>query len=103
MTKKVLLLGRTIIVLDDIKQQLDVKNLELFGGTSLEDVQAVFEKSTMDTVIMGAGINLALRLQIIEHIFTVSKGTTIHMKDWNSGPQGMLPFVNGILNGLNEG
>ena len=100
MTKKVLLLGRTGIVLDGVQEQLDVQDVALFGGTSLEEVQKLFEQQVVDIVIMGAGIDLTTRLQIIQHIFTVSKGTTVHMKDWNSGPQGMLPFVNGILNGL---
>jgi hypothetical protein len=100
MTKKVLLLGRTAIVLNGVEQQLDIKDVALFGGTSLEDVQALFEQQPIDIVIMGAGIDLEVRLQIIQHIFTVSKATTVHMKDWNSGPQGMLPFVNGIVNGL---
>ena len=102
MAKKVLLLGRTDTVLDSVTQQLDLSNVKLFGGTSLEDVQIIFEKESIDSVIMGAGIDLTVRLQIIQHIFTVSKGTAVHMKDWNSGPDGMLPFVNGVLNGLVE-
>ncbi|MFQ5400768.1 MAG: hypothetical protein ACE5E7_14375, partial [Anaerolineae bacterium] len=61
---------------------------------------SAFDEHPIDTVIMGAGIDLDTRLQIVQHIFTVSKATTVHMKDWNSGPQGMLPFANGVLTGL---
>ncbi len=49
---------------------------------------------------MGAGLDLEIRIQIVTHIFTVSNSTTVHMKDRDSGQPGMLPFVNGILNGL---
>lgn len=43
---------------------------------------------------------MEVRLEIVKYIFTVSTSTTVHMKDRNSGPQGMLPFVNGVLEGL---
>ena len=102
MSTNVLLLGRTGIVLDNIKTGLGVQDVTLFGGTSLEDVQSVFDKQKIDIVIMGAGIDLTTRLNIISHIFTTSNSTTVHMKDWNSGPQGMLPFVNSIITGLIE-
>jgi hypothetical protein len=51
---------------------------------------------------MGAGIDLNVRLDIIRYIFETSQSTTVHMKDWESGPKGMLPFVNSILNELKE-
>jgi hypothetical protein len=98
--KNVLLLGRTGIVLDDVEEQLEVSDLELFAGTSLSDVREVFKANQIDTVIMGAGLDLALRLEIIEEIFDASQTTTVHMKDFASGPGGMLPFVNGVLKGL---
>lgn len=100
MGKGVLLLGRKGIVLDDVRSELVIDDVRLFSGTSLGDVRDVFNNESVDIVIMGAGIPLEVRLQIVEHVFTVSKSTTVHMKDWNSGPQGMLPFVNGILQGL---
>ncbi len=49
---------------------------------------------------MGAGIDLEARLAIIRQIFEASNSTTVHMKDRDSGPTGMLPFVNGVLTGL---
>lgn len=87
-------------VVDDVESRLDVQDVELFAGTSLEDVRQVFADTDVDIVIMGAGLDLALRLQIIEEIFSASDTTTVHMKDFASGPGGMLPFVNGILTGL---
>lgn len=100
MNANVLLLGRTGIVLDDVKENLDIKTINLFAGTTLDNVKELFERQNIDIVIMGAGLDIELRLEIIKTIFSMSKATTVHMKDWASGPGGMVPFVNGILNGL---
>ena len=97
--KNVLLLGRLAINIPNIETNITTKNINIFSGTNLEEVKNVFNQNDnhINVVIMGAGIDLNSRLKIVEYIFTVSKGTTVHMKDWNSGPAGMLPFINGIL------
>ncbi len=100
MPTNVLLLGRTGIVLDDVEAHLDVHDIDLFAGTNLNDVQATMAAEPIDHVIMGAGIDLDTRLAIIRHIFDTSTSTTVHMKDRDSGPAGMIPFVNAILTGL---
>lgn len=87
------------MIVDDVKNAIDAQDVNLYGGTSLDDVKQVFSDQSVDVVIMGAGIDLDARLEIIKFIFEKSKSTTVHMKDWESGPAGMLPFVNGILNG----
>lgn len=96
--KKVLLVGRlmkNIPTLDQITQ----KDVQLFGASTLEEVKSVFDKNNkqVDVVIMGAGIDINIRLDIIKYIFEISESTTVHMKDTKSGPAGMLPFVNGVL------
>ncbi len=101
MTHNVLLLGRTGIVLDDVEADgVIVSDVDLFAGTSLDDVTEVMAAQPIQHAIMGAGIDLDTRLAIIEHLFTESTSTTVHMKDRDSGPAGMLPFVNGVLTGL---
>jgi DNA-binding NtrC family response regulator len=97
MSKTVLMLGRTDAVLDDLKKNLEMQDIQFLSGKFLEDVQKKFDEESIDIVIMGAGLELDARLEIIQHIFTVSKSTTVHMKDWNSGPDGMLPFVKRIV------
>jgi hypothetical protein len=96
----VLLLGRKGIVVENVREGISLKNVVLLGGTDLEEVKAAFSEHDISIVVMGAGIELADRLEIIEHIFNVSTSATVHMKDWDSGPQGMLPFVDSVLNGL---
>lgn len=102
--KKVLLLGRLEFDMPNFQKGVSAKDVKLFGGSSIEDVKSVFDETDaqIDIVIMGAGIDLEKRLEIVEYIFNASKGTSVHMKDKNSGRQGMLPFVNNILNGLTK-
>lgn len=99
-TKTILLLGRKGIIVEDVRKNLSISNVNLLAGTNLDEVKAAFDGSAIDMVIMGASINLDDRLAVIQHIFEVSNATTVHMKDWHSGPASMLPFVDGVLKGL---
>ena len=101
MSKKILILGRLDSVVADA-QQFARPDLEVFRGTSLEDMRSSFARTNIDHVIMGAGIDLEIRLQIIREIFQLSDTTTVHMKDRASGPQGFLPFVRSVLRGLSD-
>jgi hypothetical protein len=40
------------------------------------------------------------RLEIVREIFLASDKTTVHLKDFASGPDGFLPFVRSVLAGL---
>jgi len=100
MTKTVLLLGRTGIVIQDVERQLHVPDIHLVGGTGLDDAQAALARTAVDHVIMGAGIDLETRLALIREIFQQSDHTTVHLKDKASGPGGFLPFVQAVLQGI---
>jgi hypothetical protein len=102
--KNILLIGRLGINIPNLQTGIENKKINLFSGTNLEEVKDAFNQNDnqIDSVIMGAGIDLNVRLDIIRYIFETSQSTTVHMKDWESGPKGMLPFVNSILNELKE-
>jgi hypothetical protein len=100
MPRDILLLGRRRIIVDDVLKQLRTPDVQLFGGTGVEDLRSTFAQTNIDHVIMGAGIDLEARLEIVREIFLLSETTTVHMKDSASGPQGFLPFVRSILIGL---
>ncbi|NNE55808.1 MAG: hypothetical protein HKN32_07305 [Flavobacteriales bacterium] len=100
--KNCLLLGRKAFVMEDLKTKILAEDVHLFGGTSLQEVKEVFAKQAVDIVIIGAGLPIEVRLEIIRFVFENSNSTTVHMKDWDSGPAGMIPFVNGILLGIPE-
>ncbi len=101
MTMTVLLLGRTGVVVDDTRRQLDLgSDVRLLAGTGVDDVRAAFAEADVDHVIVGAGIDLETRLGIVREIFRLSGTTTVHLKDRASGPEGFLPFARAVLRGL---
>jgi hypothetical protein len=99
MTRTVLLLGRTAIVVDDARQRVGIPDLHLLVGTGIEDVRSALSEGSVDHVITGAGIDLETRLEIVREIFLASETTTVHMKDHRSGPEAFLPFVRSVLVG----
>ena len=100
MTKRVLLLGRRGVVVEDVQQQLRMPDVQLFAATGLDGVRSAFAQADIDHVIMGAGLDLEVRLEIVREIFLASDTTTVHMKDFASWPDGFLPFVLSVLTGL---
>ena len=103
-TRTALILGRRHSVVDDAEHQLelDLPGTRLLEGTSIDDARSAFAHTKIDHVIMGAGIDLETRLQIIREIFQASDTTTVHMKDRASGPEGFLPFIRSVLRGLDD-
>jgi len=97
--KKILLIGKQ---LTEVPPDLNIKDAQYFAAPDLNTSQQVFEKNnnTIDIVIMGAGIELEKRLEIVRYVFTASNTTSVHMKDWETGPQGFVPFINNVLSGL---
>jgi hypothetical protein len=102
MPTTVLLLGRRGVVVDDVQRRLGISDVQLIGGTAIDDVRVAFARANVDHVIMGAGIDLETRLQIIREIYQLSDQTTVHLKDRVSGPEGFLPFIRAVLRGLRD-
>ncbi|HEY6975807.1 MAG TPA: hypothetical protein VH396_05940 [Chitinophagaceae bacterium] len=101
--KKVLLIGKQLTKVP-AADQLTVKDAEYFAASGLAEAQQVFKQNNnaIDIVIMGAGIELEKRIEIVKYIFSVSDITSVHMKDWATGPEGFLPFINNVLTGLSK-
>jgi len=99
-TRNVLLLGRLDVVVEEAQQQLRMPDVRLFVATGLEEVRSAFAQADINHVIMGAGLDLEIRLEIVREIFRTSEKTTVHMKDVVSGPEGFQPFVRSVLAGL---
>ena len=99
--KKILLVGRLLTKIPTA-DEVPVKDFELFVASDLDEARSVFEQNSnqIDIVIMGAGIELEKRLEIVRYVFNTSNITSVHMKDWESGPEGFIPFINKVLNGL---
>ena len=100
MTRNVLRLGRLGVVVEDARRQLRMPDVRLSVATGLDEVRSAFADADIDHVIMGAGLDLETRLEIVREIFLASETTTVHLKDFASGPDGFLPFVRSVLAGL---
>ena len=100
--KRVLLLGLTGVVVEDTRAQLDLPDIELLGGGGIEDLRTAFATGPVDHVIMGAGIDLETRLDIVREIFRTSDTTTVHLKDRGSGKEEFTHFVRSVLRGLGD-
>jgi len=102
MTRRVLVLGLMPGLLDDFRRQLDVPDVELVGGTGVDDVRSAFVQGDLDHVIMGGGLNLQTRLEVVREVFQSSDKATVHLKDHLSGPEGFVPFARSVLRGLSN-
>ena len=101
MTKRILLLGVVAAVLENV-QQLQKPDIEFLGGTWVDDVRSAFGQGDIDHVIVGGGLDLETRLEMVREVFQSSDRATVHMKDQMSGPEGFLPFVRSVLLGLDD-
>jgi hypothetical protein len=100
-TKNCLLVGLKPVIVDDAKNEIAEKNVTVFTASSLQEVQDVFSHH-IDIVIMGAGLELSDRLKIAKYIFETSNSTSVHMKDKDSGPDGFIPFIKKVLDGMTK-
>jgi len=99
--KRILLVGKQLASLPPL-DQLNIKDVQYIAAPDLNTVQQVFEKNNnaIDIVIMGAGIELDKRLEVVRYVFNTSNTTSVHLKDWETGPEGFVPFINRVLSGL---
>jgi hypothetical protein len=102
MTTRVLLLGLVPNLVDDFRHELDMPDLDLLGGTVVEDVRSAFAQADVDHVILGGGLDLRTRLDAVQEVFQSSDKATAHLKDHLSGPEGFVPFVRSVLRGLSD-
>ena len=97
MSRTILLVGRTKMVIDDARAALGLPDAGLSTATNLAEVEEVLQAHEVSHVFIGAGVELEQRLDIVRAVFRNSETTTVHLKDAASGPSGFLPFVRAIL------
>jgi hypothetical protein len=102
MTKRTLLLGVRADLLDAVREWLQMPDVELLGGTGVEDVRSALAHADIDHVIVRGNIDLETRLEIVREVLLSSDLATIHLKDDVSGRDGFLPFVRSVLLGLED-
>ena len=95
--RKVILLGKMKENLDKALTVIDGKGIDFTTCTSLEALSVALKVDGVDSVIMGAGLDLAIRLDAVRMVYEASDGISVYMKDFASGPEGFAPFVNKVL------
>lgn len=89
-------------MIDDVLDQVEAPGVRFFSGSSLEDAVDILERADIDHVILGGGLDLDVRLQIVRSVFANSASTKVHMNS-PSGPESFLPFVRAVLRGFDLG
>lgn len=49
--------------------------------------------------MIGGGLDLGVRLEVVREVFQTSQSTTVHLNS-PSGPASFLPFVHAVISGL---
>lgn len=98
--KHLLLVGRLPGIVDNIKAQIEVTGVEMYGATNEAEVRAEMTNHPIDTVIMGGGLDDDIRGAICKTVMSIRDDVCIHLKDRASGPEGMTEFVRGVIRGF---
>lgn len=72
MPATILIVGRTPAVIDDVIDSLEPQDFSFLTGSTLKDVVDAFAINSIDHVILGGGIDLDERLEIVRRIFLSS-------------------------------
>ena len=102
MARRILILGLKPGLVEEFRAELRRPGFEVVSGSDLTDLRAAFADGDIDHVFLGGGLDISTRAEAVEIIFGLSDLATVHMKDQLSGPQGFVPFVKAVLNGIAE-
>jgi len=72
MTQRVLLLGVKSAVLDDVRRELQEADFEFQAGPDADDLRSVLSHGDVDQVIIGGGLDLATRAEMVQAVFQLS-------------------------------
>jgi hypothetical protein len=97
---KVLLVGLRPDRMEEFRRRLSMPQVEVDGVTTVEQVRAACAGTDVAHVVLGGGLSLEARLQMVRAVFESSDRATLHLKDHFSGPEGFVPFVRAVLDGL---
>ncbi|MGQ7843096.1 hypothetical protein ACUNV4_01375 [Granulosicoccus sp. 3-233] len=94
----VLLVGRLPSVVDDVTTQLQDLPIEWLGAHDRQEVERQLKSEpNIRCVIVGAGLPDNIRGDLVGVVATLRPDVCIHMKDRQSGPEGMANFVRRVV------
>ncbi|MCA8879058.1 MAG: hypothetical protein KDA73_03685 [Rhodobacteraceae bacterium] len=94
----VLLVGRLPGIVGHLADQLEDLPIRWLGAHNREEVaRQLADEPGIECVVVGAGLDDAVRGELVGVIAEARPDLTIHLKDRSSGPQGMAPFVRRVV------
>ena len=97
----VLLVGRLPGVIGGIAQELQDIPVEWLGAHNREEVaRQLGAEPRIACVVIGAGLDDAIRGELIGVIAERRPDVSIHLKERSSGPDGMAPFVRKVVEAM---
>ncbi len=94
----VLLIGRLPNVIGDVAQKLEHLPIEWLGAHDQEEVKRQLEtERRIACAIIGAGLDDRVRGELVGIIASRRPDICIHLKDRQSGPDGLVPFVERVV------
>jgi hypothetical protein len=97
----VLLVGRLPGVIGGIAQKLQDIPVEWLGAHNRDEVIRQLElEPRIACVVMGAGLDDAIRGELIGVIAQRRPDISIHLKERSSGPDGMASFVRKVVEAM---
>ena len=94
----VLLIGKLPHVIGNVAEQLDHLPIQWLGAHDQPEVVRQLEtEPRIVCVIMGAGLDDQTRGDLIGIIAALRPDVCIHLKDRSSGPEGLVPFVERVV------
>lgn len=97
----VLLVGRLPGVIGDVAKALENMPIRWLGAHNrTEVIQQLEAEPRIACVIMGAGLDDSIRGELVGVIAERRPDITIHLKDRQSGPEGLLPFTRRVAEAM---
>jgi hypothetical protein len=101
MTPVVLLVGKLPGIVGHLADDLEDLPVRWLGAHDHGEVVRQLESEPgIVCVVMGAGLNDDVRGDLIGVIAAIRPEISIHLKDRESGPEGMAAFVRKVVNGV---
>ena len=94
----VIFIGRLPTVIGDVARQLDHFPIQWLGAHDQDEVcRQLDAEPRIACAIMGAGLDDRVRGEMIGLIAARRPDICIHLKDRASGPEGLVPFVERVV------
>ncbi|NDR59482.1 hypothetical protein [Aliiruegeria sabulilitoris] len=94
----VLLVGRLPDVMRNVIHELEDLPIQWLGAHDRDEVIAQLDaEPNIQSVVIGAGLDDAIRGELIGVIASRRPDLCIHVKDRASGPAGMAPFARRVV------